>query len=294
MHPQKRQISTNLRARVTLLLAIAGLAGCAHQIVDDLNEDSARISNSGESMRTNVSSCRDSLANTAETEGQQLNPQDIRLLNWNIQKNRAHNWRADYRDYIARTDLVLIQEMSLREDTATDLMTSKFLSFTPGYRKSGEVTGVMTLSNIEPLTQCSFINLEPLLKTPKTTNITQFALGATDETLVVVNLHAINFSLGLRAFRSQFDQIRKVLRDHSGPLIVSGDFNTWRKKRIEIVEDLAVSLGLNAVEFEDDQRKQAFGNFLDHIYIRGLSTMESATGAVETSDHNPMSVILSM
>jgi endonuclease/exonuclease/phosphatase (EEP) superfamily protein YafD len=279
---------------VTLLLAIAGLAGCAHQIVDDLNEDSARISNSGVLMRTNVASCRASLANTAETEGQQLNPQDIRLLNWNIQKNRAHNWRADYRDYIARTDLVLIQEMSLREDTATDLMTSKFLSFTPGYRKSGEVTGVMTLSNIEPLTQCSFINLEPLLKTPKTTNITQFALGATDETLVVVNLHAINFSLGLRAFRSQFDQVRKVLRDHSGPLIVSGDFNTWRKKRIEIVEDLAVSLGLNAVEFEDDQRKQAFGNFLDHIYIRGLSTTESATGAVETSDHNPMSVILSM
>ena len=75
---------------------------------------------------------------------------------------------------------------------------------------------------------------------------------------------------------------------------MSGDFNTWRKKRIQIVEELAAKLNLSAVEFDDDQRKQAFGNYLDHIYVRGLSTLESATRSVETSDHNPMSVTLSM
>ena len=294
MDTVNRHKSTRLRSRATILAVIAGLAGCAHQIVDDLQDQSAQFSSPGATMRTDVASCRDSLAGSPRGDGPALDPEHIRLINWNIQKNRARNWRDDYAPYVATTDLILIQEMSLREDSATDLLQSKYLSFTPGYRRPGEVTGVMTLSNIRPLTQCSFINLEPVLKTPKTTNITEFALQATEQTLVVVNLHAVNFSLGLGAFRKQFDQIASTLREHTGPIIVSGDFNTWRKKRLEIVDELAESLGLLAVEFDDDLRKQAFGNYLDHIYIRGLSARKSATRAVDTSDHNPMSVFLSM
>ena len=109
-----------------------------------------------------------------------------------------------------------------------------------------------------------------------------------------MNLHAVNFSLGLGAYREQFEQIQRVLRDHTGPIIMSGDFNTWRKKRIQIVEELADALDLDAVEFADDHRRKAFGNYLDHIFIRGLSAMDSATRAVDTSDHNPMSVTLSL
>ena len=75
---------------------------------------------------------------------------------------------------------------------------------------------------------------------------------------------------------------------------MSGDFNTWRQRRVEIVEDLAASLNMVPVEFDDDQRKQAFGNYLDHIYIRGLNALESTTRAVTTSDHNPMSATLGM
>ena len=292
MQSQHRQYSTNLRSRVTLLLVAATLAGCAHQIVEDLSQESVRYSSTGAVMQTRVSACRDSLARPAKTDSSELDRNDIRVFNWNIQKNRAINWREDYASYTDEMDLVLIQEVSLRHDSASDLRLDKHISFTPGYRRQGEVTGVLTLSNIEPLTQCSFINLEPIIKTPKTTNVTQFALSATDETLIVVNLHAVNFSWGLGAFSKQFDEIVKTLRDHSGPIIVSGDFNTWRKKRVQIVEQMAESLGLTPVEFIDDHRKRAFGNYLDHIYVRGLSALESATRAVSTSDHNPMSVTL--
>lgn len=291
MRSQLRQSSTNLRVRVTLLIGVAALAGCAHQIVDDLSQESVRYSSSGPVMQTRVSACRDSLAQTADAAQGEFDPADIRVINWNIQKNRL-NWRDDYASLTDDTDLVLIQEVSLRDDTVADLGQDKYWSFTPGYRKPGEVTGVMTVSSIEPLTQCSFINVEPIIKTPKTTNITQFGLSATDETLIVVNLHAVNFSLGLGAFREQFDQIHRVLVDHTGPIILSGDFNTWRKKREQIVDELADALDLIAVEFVNDQRKQAFGHYLDHIYVRGLAALDAATRVVETSDHNPMLVTL--
>ena len=43
-------------------------------------------------------------------------------------------------------------------------------------------------------------------------------------------------------------------------------------------------------EFENDQRKLAFGQVLDHVYVRGLRQTKSSTSSVATSDHNPMTV----
>jgi hypothetical protein len=43
----------------------------------------------------------------------------------------------------------------------------------------------------------------------------------TDQTLVVTNVHAVNFSFGTGAFEKQFEEIRQVLDDHDGPIILS-------------------------------------------------------------------------
>ena len=133
-----------------------------------------------------------------------------------------------------------------------------------------------------------------MLRSPKATSVTEYGLDLTDHTLVVVNMHAVNFSTGLKAFRKQFEQVARALRDHRGPVIFSGDLNTWRANRLRIVEQFADALGLHAVDFEDDQRVKFFGNTLDHIYTRGLSTVYTSTRSVETSDHNPMSVTFAL
>ena len=54
------------------------------------------------------------------------------------------------------------------------------------------------MSKATPLTQCSFRYSEPWLRTPKATNVTQYSLGGRDETLLVVNMHMVNFALGVR------------------------------------------------------------------------------------------------
>jgi endonuclease/exonuclease/phosphatase (EEP) superfamily protein YafD len=243
---------------------------------------------------SDVSSCLATLTNPAISPAAELDATNIRLLNWNVQKNSRDNWRRDFAALASERNLVLVQEASLREDSIASMDSSRFWSFAVGYTRSGAISGVLTMSTARPMAQCSFVSYEPVLRTPKATSITQYGLTATDETLIVVNIHAINFSLGLGAFQNQFDQVRQVLETHSGPIILSGDFNTWRRKRSEFVNSLALELGLSALEFPEDHRVTRFGRYLDHIYVRGLSSLESTTAVVDSSDHNPMTVTLRM
>jgi len=291
---QDSQTIAPRRWRHALVLGVsAALASCASQYVEQLAQVSANSRDFHLPTEVGVEACRESLQLPVAADHPGLDSGDIRLINWNMQKNRPE-WKDDYRSLTDGKHLVLIQEASLREETINDLDASKHWSFAPGYRTGKQISGVLTLSSIKPTTQCSFVTLEPVFRTPKATSITQYALTTTDDTLVVVNVHAVNFSLGLGAFREQFDQIGAALAGHRGPVILSGDFNTWRAARMEIIDALAASLELTAIEFEDDHRVRVLGKVLDHIYVRGLSAVDSDTRPVTTSDHNPMSATFSM
>ena len=278
------------RARQLLWLpAIAvllQLSGCTYQPV--VPKASVPAVSSDE-----VLACRD-LLGTSDSAVSRLDPSSISLINWNVRKKRARGWRQDFETHGKDADLVLFQEASIREEIIAEIDSSRHWSFAPGYSKRGEITGVMTMSDAEPLTQCSFAHVEPVLRTPKATSITEYALTGTDQTLVVVNVHAVNFSIGTATFETQFNEIGQVLDYHDGPIILSGDLNTWRQKLTRIIEDLATSLDLVAVDFETDHRVRVFGNALDHIYVRGLRTLTSGTEIVDTSDHNPLTAVLSL
>jgi len=270
------------------------LSSCAHQYVEQLSQVSANSMIHHVPTANGVEECRELMAADITTTGARLDSSNIRLLNWNIQKQRNTDSTSDLRNLSDGKDLILIQEASLREETINHADSSKHWSFAPGYLLDGEVTGVMTLSSIKPLTQCSFVTLEPILRTPKATSITEYALSDTDLTLAVVNMHVVNFSLGLKAFREQIENVHHVLETHNGPVILSGDFNTWRRQRMLILEQMTENLGLSPVDFGDDKRVRLMGNLLDHLYVRGLSATDASTEAVITSDHNPMSATLAM
>lgn len=290
-----RSIFATRLARTGLLLFVASLtASCASQYVNQLSQVSTNSSSFHIPTELSSDACRDALGQPVVSVDSELDASTIRLVSWNIHKQTGQNWKRDY-DKLARgADLVLFQEASLSTVSINDLDASMHWSFAPGYRTNGKITGVLTLSSIKPLVQCSFVNLEPIFRTPKATSITQYGLSGTDETLIVVNVHAVNFTLGMGAYRDQFNQIAATLSQHSGPLILSGDFNTWRARRAELVEALAARLDLEELQFADDHRVRFLGQALDHIYVRGLSVVQADTSSVETSDHNPMSVTFSL
>jgi endonuclease/exonuclease/phosphatase (EEP) superfamily protein YafD len=286
-HRLKTWSTRTLRfARLGSFAVLLQLSACADRPLVAAPEAQTRYSPS-------ISECLESLAAVAPA-GDELDASSITLFNWNVRKSRAPRWREDFEAYAGGADLVLFQEASIREESIGELDANRYWSFAPGYSRPGEVTGVMTLSAIRPLTQCSLVHYEPWLQTSKATSITEYGLQGTSQTLVVANVHAVNFSFGTQAFEKQFEEIRQVLESHDGPIILSGDLNTWREKRTQIVEELADSLQLVAVNFDNDQRKRFFGSPLDHIYVRGLRAIESDTASVDTSDHNPMTATLGM
>lgn len=219
-----------------------------------------------------------------------LDSSRIRLVNWNIQKASQLGWHRDLEQLTLDRDLVLIQEAALHERFLAAPSKAAYWSFAPGYKN----TGVMTFSSAQPSMHCSLLSWEPWLRTPKATNITEFALTDSEATLMVVNIHAVNFTLGVDVFAEQIRRAYDIIEHHQGPIIFSGDFNTWRPERYQLLDTMLSQLGMNALGFERDQRTRVFGQHLDHIYVRELDVVEAATLQVASSDHNPMTVTLSL
>jgi len=291
----KKRTNDSARSRFLLLLAAGALiTSCTSVQVDPEAQALASSISTPTAESREVESCRVLFDAAPAASATGLNTNEIRVVSWNMQKKSIPNWRADYSRLTEGRDLILIQEASLRVDTVGDLPAAPHWSFAPGFRTGDSITGVLTLSSTQPLARCSFVNVEPLLRTPKATSITQFALEGRDETLLVVNVHAVNFSLGLGAYKRQFAQIANVLEGHQGPIILSGDLNTWRAGRTRTIEAMAEELELTAIEFSEDNRTRFLGSPLDHIYVRGLSATTSDSSVVTSSDHNPLTVTLGM
>lgn len=241
---------------------------------------------------THADLCAESLAGSAASGFAQLDSRDIEIVNWNIHRGLDPRWTDDLEALSDKPDLLLFQEAALDTDDWGSLAPGLHRSFAPGWRSKQSLTGVMTVSTAQPLTQCNLVSREPWLRSPKATMISEYGLTGTDETLLVVNIHSVNFTFGVRDFTNQIKDIQSVVEQHSGPVLFSGDFNTWRGRRAEIVQEIAAGLGLEKLVFAEDHRKRAFGQPLDHIYMRGFEVMNATTRQVQSSDHNPMSVRL--
>jgi endonuclease/exonuclease/phosphatase (EEP) superfamily protein YafD len=277
----ERRITFRLAATLT---ATAILTGCAvfDESVYDRTVD----------VHTSPLACSNQLAGDDRAAHRELDSDSIRLVNWNVQRGGDLRWTTDLAKLEADPDLVVLQEFPLKSNAWGVPTADQYHSFSPGYRTRRSMTGVMTVSAAKPLTQCNFVSIEPWLRSPKATVITEYGLTNTDQTLLVVNIHAVNFTFGTHEFSKQFQQAFSVLNNHAGPILMSGDFNTWHWRRSEVLKEMTDSLGLEMLDYDEDHRKRFLGQPLDHIYVRGLEVLEATTLQVNSSDHNPMSVHL--
>lgn len=218
----------------------------------------------------------------------------IKLLSWNIQKSHTEGWNQDLRKIGDDRDLVLIQEASVQANTQSVLLQPMHEAFAAGYATESEATGVLTLSTVPPSIECSLTSWEPWLGTPKATSVTKFAIKDSLHTLMVINLHAVNFTVGLEDFTQQIDALSPLLTSHQGPALIAGDFNTWSEARQSHLEEFVAVHLLQPVTFTPDDRSTFWDMPLDHIYLRGLRALDAKTIAVDTSDHNPLLVTLEL
>ncbi len=217
----------------------------------------------------------------------------IRVVSWNIHKQSDPGWQRDLRAFTAGNDIILLQETVL-DRPLRDLIDGEGLRWVmaSSFLRSGTDIGVLTASRVPPTSSCTERVVEPLLRLPKSAIISWFPLKGRGGALAVVNVHAINFSLSLGAYRAQFRALGDALAGYEGPLILAGDLNTWTAARSQAVRDVAKRLGLTEVRFANDRRSKFFGHELDHIYTRDLALISSRTMVVRSSDHNPVEATL--
>lgn len=238
-----------------------------------------------------------SLASQFQTHSEALNPlkpDSIQVLNWNIAKGTRRGWQQDLRSLSHNKQIVMIQEARLGPDLMAAFAPEQHFSFSQGFCTALHTTGVLTASACPASNHHRFKIAEPLLRTPKALLVTEYHLEDSHQALLVANIHAVNFSLGMRSFTHQLQNLHKLLKHHLGPLIVSGDFNTWHRKRVTHLDEMIADLQLSSIDYEADHRKRAFGHHIDHIFFRGLKLREAATHRVSSSDHNPMEAIFSL
>ena len=217
----------------------------------------------------------------------------LRVLTWNLHKQDDFGWDRDLTRFLETVDIVLLQEAVLRDDLRA-LLDARGLRYTMAsafiYRDVDH--GVVTGARVPPAALCAERIDEPLFRIPKTALIAWYALAGRSDTLAVVNVHAVNFSLLEAPYEAQFAALVRALTAHRGPIVFAGDFNTWSDGRRAVVKRAADALGLREIVFEPDLRARFLGQQVDHVMVRGLSLVSAAAIEVTSSDHNPVAVTL--
>lgn len=247
-------------------------------------------------MRVIGFDCAGALA-TARTAppppGKPLDPDAIRILTWNIHKQEDDGWEQDLTRFAASSDVVLLQEVAL-EDSLQAILRGAGLRFVMGssFAYNYAEFGVLTATRAAPVAACTQRVEEPLIRIPKSAVIVWLPLTGTPHTLAVANVHSINFSLSLDAYKAQLAALADVLARHEGPIVLGGDLNTWSQARRDAVDRIARRLGLVEIPYAEDGRTLFLGNQVDHLLVRGLVVTSSRTTAVTSSDHNPAGAVL--
>jgi endonuclease/exonuclease/phosphatase (EEP) superfamily protein YafD len=219
-------------------------------------------------------------------------PSKFTVAVWNVHKFMNPKSVADLAAILNQSDLVLVQESVVNKifsgamsHVSHNMQWAFGTTFQTREGLTGVVTGCRALANRNDVVR-SLVR-EPFLRTPKAMIFSQFRMEGADEDLLVINVHAINF-VNLRKFGRQIRQISDRVARHNGPVVVAGDFNTWSRGRLKVLEEALNPLGVELAH-------SAGGRYLtlDHILTRGLRLVSVLdTTGVRSSDHAPLAVEL--
>ena len=221
-----------------------------------------------------------------------LEPSCIRLAIWNLCKGAGGRmFDHDYRMLCYESDLILTQEAllskhALRMYCGTGFETIHAASYK---RRDGLRDGVMTVarapaSGVPLRVICKYP--EPIFKTPKAALIKSYPLVGSDQTLLVINIHATLMRRKAAAVE-EMEHLLAHLPEHLGPIVLAGDFNTFTPGYLKAVAQVLQRIGLSYVPIPNDPRPKT--QALDQLFCRGLEVTKVRVDTnFRNSDHFPI------
>ncbi|WP_108649941.1 endonuclease/exonuclease/phosphatase family protein [Dongshaea marina] len=267
------------------LVMIGGLSGC-------LEIDKQPHQQQGEPLgrvKQIVSSCSSALSHSPAHPDEAILPGRFSIVVWNIYKQKAPLWQQELERFAHHADILLLQEAVNKPGLLEWLRKHHYhWELAEAFRYRRHSAGVLSAARIPSLYSCHQKAPEPFLRIPKTAMVTRYPLEEGTHSLLVVNIHSVNFDLSVSAYREQLQKLTRLIRHHEGPVILAGDLNSWSEKRQLLLEHEAAQLKLKPARIAPDQRMRVMGRPLDHLYYRGLSLVSATAVATEGSDHHPI------
>lgn len=227
---------------------------------------------------------------------QVLDPENIKVLVWNIYKGEKDHFNRDITTLAPKYDLMMIQEaLTTRMDVFRSIPGVRYdfgISF--GYKKDpNKFTGTMIGSKVSPARAwiARTTETEPIIGTPKVLTMATYIFMNRPESLLLINIHGLNVTTHGPYIR-HIELAIEQMKGHQGPIVFAGDFNSRTTKRLQETRQMLSRLGFSEMSFRNDERMRGAlgGEVLDHVFYRGLEIIDSEVlGHLESSDHKAMS-----
>ena len=233
----------------------------------------------------------------------------ICIVTWNVHKGLDPRLTGELELVSERRtpDIVALQEARPSLHVPGGFAGHHAASFRLGLL--GPAEGVMTLTRVAPIAAHRIRSgeRELFVLTPKAALISFLPLSD-GRSLCVINVHGLNFDPSGKQLARQLEDLRQLVEYLDGPLVITGDFNTWNEPRLEAVEELRDGLGLIEVCAEIPGGKKGHMPIepirkavgldprlhLDRLYVRGLEPMRASwLEEFRASDHVALCATLS-
>lgn len=227
-----------------------------------------------------------------------LDPNHVKVFVWNIYKAKKRGWINDFITHGRGSDIFMIQEgdRSGKMERAFEYFPGH--RFDMGYsfllrkRRKYIPTGTVIGSTVEPRNIIieRTEDLEPVIKTPKVNTVGYYPIEGSDKDLLIINIHGMNMA-GDAAFARHVDQCLEHVRNHDGPVVFAGDFNSKNQTRINHMVRGLHKYGLVPVLFRNDKRRKSkFSRaIIDYSFVRGFRIKDAwVLGKLKSSDHAAM------
>jgi endonuclease/exonuclease/phosphatase (EEP) superfamily protein YafD len=218
-------------------------------------------------------------------------PSQFSFVSWNIYKYKNAPALTDLVSLSQTADVIFVQEAMHTTELEAEL--TKKINFSFNFFKSfctkeNAATGVMTLSRYQLTNNVNLVSPdnEPLTGTPKVSGYSLIDVPGIGF-VHLINTHGLNFNMGSK-FENQITNITEFIKKLNGPVIWSGDFNTWSKARKQFLDTKTASIQLTHQPPTNDKRNQQ----LDHIYTRNLDALSVLVlSDIKSSDHAPIKAV---
>ena len=238
-------------------------------------------------------------------------PASITVVNWNAQKGHHPQFAKDLKLLLEqeKPDIVFLQEA--KADLFEPVQMGGYFAEGWSYPWPGGATvGVLTLSRVPPvrIQHVPTKYREFGVTAPKVSLVTEYPLPG-GKSLLAVNVHLLNFERwSLKKTSHQLEDLKSILVNHSGPILMAGDFNTWNQKRLELVKKITRDVKLNEVtHFPEgrttgDTNSDIWNEFLgidkdlplDRVFFSGFKPTTARVLNFNSSDHSPILVRLEL